>query len=357
MVTERRTMTDTHDKRDDQEIDARPAVPAKKRSSYGFILILAVVAIGLIAYLKSQKSEIQPAPRPRAPGVDYSKLIQLHADQASRRNINALKVFEMDVNRVVKEHEAKLSSAAREAAREAADYGSCCKIVYYLAWDKVKGQNETEAYLNREIKPFVDSAAQAFGDDVDAALKKLDYELRRSTVQLANDLATLGPAQHAPETTVDVDLMRYGDFQQSVRNLGFNATGIAVSVAIDAVALRRTQLPAVFWKKITAIAARLFRKQVAKVAGSAAVAAVDGPLPVGDIIALGGMIWTGYDIYALQKEFEKEITTSLDNLLADASNNVHKQAVAHATEMLKNHQKLQDDIGSQAADQIATGNN
>lgn len=346
-------MTDTHDQRQDEDTDAGSAVPVKKRSSYGLILILAVIAIGLIAYLKSQKVEVGPTPPPPEPKVDYSKLIQVHADQASRRNLNALKVLELDVNRVVKEHEGKLSSAAREAAKEAADYGSCCKIVYYLAWDKVKGQDETEAYLNREIKPFLDPATQALGTDVDAAVKKLDYELRRSTVQLANDLAALAPAKYALDTHVDVgSTMSLEDFRQSLKNLGFNATGISVSLAFDAVALCKSQLVAVLWKKITAIAARMFGKQVAKVAASGAVAAADGPFPVGDIIALGGIIWTGYDVHALRKQFEREITTSLDNLLADARHGMHKQALDHATDMVKQYQKLQDEIGSQTLEHV-----
>jgi hypothetical protein len=334
-----------------------PHTPAKRTSGYGVILALAIVAIGFIAYFQWQKSPVRPEPPPPKPTVDYAALLQVHADQASRRNVNALKVFEMDVNRVLKEHAAKMVSTAREAAKEAADYGSCSKIVYYLAWDKVKKQNETEAYLNREIKPFVDPAIQALGKDVDTAGKKLDYELRRSTVQLANNLAALGPSDAGPALTVDVDEMSRLDIQQSLRNLGFNAAGIGVSVAFDAVAISKSQLVAVLWKKTTSIATRMFGKQVATLAGSAAVAAVDGPLPVGDIIALGGMIWTGYDIYASQKEFEKEINTSLDNLLAEAQHSVHKQAVEHATAMVKEYQKLQDEIGSQTFDRIAKGNN
>jgi hypothetical protein len=258
----------------------------------------------------------------------------------------------MEVNRVLKKHDAKLVIAAREAAKEASDYGSSCKIVYFLAWDQVKGQNETESYLNGEIKPLITPAIQALAIEVDATVKKLDHELRRSTVQLAYDLAALGPAEDDREITVDVDEMGRLDLHKPLRNLGFNTIGIAVSSTFDAVVLSKSQLVGVLWTKIPPIAARLFGKQVAKVAASAAVAAADGPLPVGDIIALGGMIWTGYDIYASRREFEREITTSLDNLLSDVSHDVHQQAVGYATAMVKQYQKLQDEIGSQSLNHI-----
>ena len=123
----------------------------KTTPACGFLLTAAVLAIGLIVYLKSLQSPVLPAP-PRPPAtIDYSALIRMHGDQASRRNLNALKVFEIDANRVLKEHDAKLTRAARLAAKDAADYRSCCRIVYHLAWDKARGGKRTEAYLNREL--------------------------------------------------------------------------------------------------------------------------------------------------------------------------------------------------------------
>ena len=242
-----------------------PRTPPTRQSGYGVLFALAIVAIGLIAYFKWQKSPVRPEPSSLKASVDYAALIQVHTDQASRRNVNALKVFEMDVDRVLTAHAPKFGSAAREAAKEAADYASCGKIIYYLAWDKVKKQSETEAYLNREIQPFVDPALQTLGQDVDAVVTKLEYELRRSTVQLANNLAARSASDAGPALTVDVEDMQRLDMQQSLRNLGFNAAGIGASVAFDAVAIGKSQLAAVLWKKMTSIAARMFGKQVVKV--------------------------------------------------------------------------------------------
>jgi len=313
------------------------------------IFVLVIVTVLLIYYFKIQKTPVQPR--------DYTARIKVHTDQASQRNLNALKLYELSVNKLIKEYEPKLGNAAREAAKEIASYTSCCAIVYYLAWDKIKNQNETEAYMNKKIKPLLDPVMHALAKDMNRVVQDFDYELRRSTVQLAFDLAKLKSDHGGADLKINVDEMSHLDIQQSLHNLGFNVVGIGIGIIFDTVALYKSQLLAPLWKKITAIAATMFGKQIAKLATLPALAAADGPLPIGDILALLGGIWTGYDIYAAQKEFEIEINASLGNLLTEAQNSAHKQVIAHATTLVMAYQKVQDEIGTQTLDQIAKGSN
>lgn len=336
-------------------IPANRTKHGKKSSGYVFILILAAVTIISIAYLKSQESPVKPElPLPK-PTVNYSQLIQTHTDQASRRNLNALHIYEMNINRIYKEYEPKLSGAAQKAAREAADYGSCGKIIWFLASDKVTGQHTTEEYLNSQIMPFLDPVFRSLRSDINVEIRKFDNDLRDSSVQLAYDLAALGPAQYASDTAVDFAAVGRSDFQRSLRNLGFNVAGIGVSGAFDAVALYNSRFVVDLWQEITDIAARMFGREVEVATASAAAAVADGPLPIGDCILLGGITWTGYDIYTSQKKFEKDINTSLDNQLAEVCNSLHKQAFEQATAMLTHYQKIQDNIGSQALEHTING--
>lgn len=344
------------------EYEKRSRRPGNNFFGYAFILILAVLSCMVIVWLKSQKSpvsrKITSSMKPLSDDsankrlVDYSDLIHEHTNHARSQNEIALKKFEMDMNLIVKKHNSKLMTAAQRASKEAADYSSCCKIIYYLAWDKVKGKNQTEAYLNKEIKPFIDPAVRAFGKELNIASKKMDFELRKNTVLLAKDLAAFNPNSSVQKGTVDVDAMSCLNLQQSLRNLGINAAGITVSVVLDAVALCKSRLFALLWKKITTVAARMFSKQVATITGSAIVAAADGPLPLGDAIAAAGVIWTGYDIYASKKEFEREINASLHNLLDESKIRVQRQVAEHATKTLKTYSAIQGKIGSQTLEQI-----
>ena len=159
------------------------------------IIILALLAIATITIIKLQKSEVEPRTLPEAPKIDYGPLIKIHADQANRRNANAIRSFELEMSRILKAHETKLIKAAKDAAKEGADYKSCCAIIYYLAWDKVKKTAKTEEYLDSEINPTIEPAVSGLAADVNRALDALEADLRRSTLLLAKDLAALGPPE------------------------------------------------------------------------------------------------------------------------------------------------------------------
>ncbi len=318
------------------------------------IVILALLAIATIAFIKLQKAEVLPRTPPEVPKIDYGPLIKTHADQASRRNVNAIQSFELEIGRILKAHETKLTKAANEAAQEGADYKSCIAIIYYLAWDKARKTSKTEDYLDSEINPIIEPVVAAMASDVDTAVETLEADLRRSTMLLATDLAALGPPEKQRSIQVDIEVLGETDFKQSLGNLGFNAVGIGVALPFDAVAIAQSQIGKLIWEKIKSIALKMFGKEVATVAGSAAAAAADGPLPIGDILAVAGLIWTGYDVYASQKEFEKDLRTSLSNQLLEANTTIHKQAVDHANSMLKEHQEFQDNIGSQTAKELSS---
>lgn len=63
-------------------------------------------------------------------------------------------------------------------------------------------------------------------------------------------------------------------------------------------------------------------------AASAVAPAADGPLPVGDIIAVAGFAWTAYDvnnlINAIPKEIAKSLNETVDTLQAQTIDEVSK---------------------------------
>ena len=80
-----------------------------------------------------------------------------------------------------------------------------------------------------------------------------------------------------------------------------------------------------------------FRQLFANVpdVGGLVAPAADGPLPIGDIIAVGGAIWTACDIYdlvdVLPKEIENSLKGTVDSLQAqtvEAVSNAAKQTRA-----------------------------
>ncbi len=334
--------------------EAQKLLQSRQEHIPALLIILALIAICMIVYLKGKKEGVEPSTPADTPAIDYGILIKTHADQASRRNINALKSFEVNLNRILSEHGDKLTDAGTRASKEASGYRCCCAIVYCMAWDKAKGGNETQAFLDTQITPIIEPPVNALAKDVDMSVEDLDRDLRQSTLLLAKDLAALGPPESKPPIQVNVEDLGHVDIATALRDLGFNAGGVGVAVAFDVAALCKTQIAKALWAKMISIAGKIFGKQVVKLAVSAAITQADGPfLPFADIIALGGVIWTGYDIHAGRKEFEGELLVSLENMLADAKTRIHGQSVGHANNLVKAYQALQDDIGSQTINDLS----
>lgn len=105
--------------------------------------------------------------------------------------------------------------------------------------------------------------------------------------------------------------------------------------------------------KIATLAASLFAKPAATAAGSAAVAAADGPLPIGDAFAIIGGLWTGYEIYATRAAFERELKASLANTLPQMKREVHHQVMDRMHSLQAGHQQAQDQIRNQLAAHIS----
>jgi hypothetical protein len=304
----------------------------------------AAMTIAIVVWANSQKVPVVPKP-------DYAAMIRVHGEQAHQRNRNAFELFETDVDRIVQAHRPGLEDAATRAASESADFASCCKVVYYLAWDKAKGGSSTEEYLNSQIQPILEPEMESLASDLEKSVHALDLKLQESTLKFAKELAALRPNGTTATIAIESDdVAAQPDFQQALQNLGYNATGIGASAAFDAIALSQTTLAG--WKRLAsalpALAGKLFGKQVAKAGASAVAPFADGPLPVGEVLGVIGGLWTAYDISQAQQEFKAELKTSLDNLVNETDGNVRKQALDHAEDAINHYQSTQESISNQA---------
>lgn len=286
------------------------------------------------------------------PQIDYAALVAQCSSEAHRSNHNAQAVFAMEINQIISSHELALAAAVAEAAKAASTYSACSHIVYYLAWDKVKKETRTEQFLESTIEPVLSPAIRAMTNEIDAATSKFEYELRRNTVQLAHDLAALGPQEQQYEAFTESAITSRSDFQKALRNIGISATAMSASVLFDAFALWQVKGGIALWCKLGGICLRLLGKPATFMVLSITSAAADGPLTIGDVAAVGGVIWTGYEIHKARGLFEKELQIAMTNMNSNIKNELRQQSVAHAEMMLKQYQQLQDDIRNHARQEL-----
>jgi hypothetical protein len=96
----------------------------------------------------------------------------------------------------------------------------------------------------------------------------------------------------------------------------------------------------------------VFARPAAAAVASVTAAAVDGPLPIGDIFAVAGIAYTAYDISATRHEFRTDLKASVDNALPQMKRSLHGQVMDRVHAILDAHQNAQDEIRNQSLSHV-----
>lgn len=334
------------------------------RKNAAFFAIFLIGCAAFIFFINEQKIEIPMRPvtdqeRVNVSGgtkIDHRATIQTYAQQAATRNMNAIKSFELEIQRINSLYERKFRNATVKAAEDASEISSCIALTYYMAWDKITSDHEAENYIEGSIRPHMYPLAQDFAREINAAMRALDADLHRSTLLLAKDLYAETKVTQKDRPDIGKDALNYQkEMEVALRNLALNAASALVSIAFDGVALWNSHIFQSFCGVIIQIANSVFGSSIAAMISSGTVAIADGLLPIGDIIALIGVGWTAYDIYSGRQEFEDNLHRSLENAVVDAVSSAHTEAVQRASELLKEYQDFQDKAGASALEAVMGG--
>jgi hypothetical protein len=172
--------------------------------------------------------------------------------------------------------------------------------------------------------------------------------LRKVTVQLATNIAAIGPGNAPPPARLDSQEDTSRDFQQILKTVGFKGTFAGASIGLSMSELVGNGILPKLIRPIGAVAGRMFAKQIAKVAALPMIASATGPIPIGPILAVIGVLWTSYDIYRLRAEFQDEVydklSTNLNEIRKAAISQLSKSALIKSEEI----KKIQLDVGARA---------
>lgn len=322
------------------------------------LLVAAAVAVAAIAALRSARTPV--VPRPESAGgaaaggrnAGLYERIQISMAAATSRNEQALALCESDINAILGREFAEITHEGDKAAEEVTTYSSCCGIIYRLAKDKVFGGTNAADYVDAELGGRLRPTLHACARQLDTALARFDRSLAESTVTLAGELAQVGGSASNASLDVTVAVRPTDDLDATLRNLGFNAAAIGVGLTLDAWAILNTKIIQGLVTQAASMAASMFARPAAAAAAEMTIAVADGPLPIGDVIALVGGAWTAYDIYATRAEFERELKTTLANALPDMKRSVHDQLMTRIRGTLDAHRRVQDSIRTASTDAI-----
>jgi len=247
---------------------------------------------------------VQPVPIP----IDYKRLVAEKVTEALRQDDLAVTRFNEGLTRALISYTARSDNVAFQTAEKLSSAEDLAYILFYLAKDQTNSAHQTDDYLDRETQPILNTLLEDFGRDTNGLIQSLDDDLRRVSVQLAVDLASIGPGKSdvPGHVMLTPDVKR--DFDVIVKRLGIDVTVLSVTVIFS------KQIGAVISKvipkRVASIAARMFAKQVAKIAASSAIGSIPSPIPLPQLILLGGLAWTAYDIWTIRDDFRADIYKS-----------------------------------------------
>lgn len=217
------------------------------------------------------------------------KLSAAYSD-AHRRDVAATR---SEITRIISEAKISAPGRASAAAEPFQGFGNITNCVAMGAKDKVVGSDELVQYTTKSLE-HANGLVIATHLDLLVALEALQQQ----SLARANDYhrETLALAETAGIDPVKLGIdPRAGSSIATGPNYAVHtATSAAISLTLEAALIKLT------WNSIMKVLEPLIRKAGKTITAAGTAAVVDGPIPVGDIvgavIAIGGGVWTAWDI-------------------------------------------------------------
>ena len=334
----------------------RPSMKHSHRTRALVVLWLAFCAIAFFSHRTSSRTRTRlpnrNAPVASAPAAsraasqpaqppDYSAEIRRYNDAVSTaldRHLARLDKIAGDFDEGLRTKGSRRFDGVRAAIpgirKSFSSFGAMYDIVTDGACDKAFGGDRLQNRFNAALdKPFMIPCARASQsliadyETFAARMAAEDAAFREELAAAHGDLPEEVRVEFPIETLRANMAQTYG----ALRGMPLKAGLVAAETAIEAARIKTTVAA------VRNLALRFGGKAIAKGAASAVAPAADGPFPFGDVIAVGGALWTAYDIYVLvdilPTEIEKSLKGTVETLqsqtLEAVSNAVRQTRAAH----------------------------
>ncbi len=276
-----------------------------------------------------------------APEPDLGPRIDESVASASARNHVSLTLATGETAAILQRHFSELAFATEAAAAEIATYENCLHLITLMASDQLRGRTDARIRLARLVEKAVTPTISPCQRDLDAALGKFDRELTASTLALATDLAAIQPndtSTSIAHVSANLDGL---SLEAALRELGLHGAVLTPVAMVDLHAMLNTRLVGRLIAKGLRMAKWIFARPIAAAAAEAGLVVADGPLPIGDAIAVIGAVWTAYDIYSLRASFEVELQFAARQALLSVRRDMEQQVFDALRGRLAEHMTMQ----------------
>lgn len=181
-------------------------------------------------------------------------------------------------------------------------------ICYLQSYDIIKKTNNTDLFLAEIFNRNIGNVTLETHKKCEMLLTELEVKLRENNTNLQIELGTLLEKYKGIPVSLDLKNLNFltNQFIGDGKKIGALYGGVAVGLIFESIYIKSTIM---MIKKLT-------QRVALKMTASTALAIADGPIPIGDIVAIIGWGWCAYDIYELKKsvpnKIKKDLTTNLE---------------------------------------------
>lgn len=326
-----------------------PALVTNPLARSTVIILALCVTAGLPAWFAVALDRGQQGSRPVPPSVaigappttDLAGMLAQSRSAADGRNQASLSLCTAEITAVLDRQFTDLDYRAEPIAASIATYKNCVKLVAMLASDQVRGRSDARDWVQERIKSTIDPQITTCQQEIQTALDRLDRELTATTLTMATELAAIGRSGSVSAAPDYAEGLAGLSLDAALRQLGFKGSFVTPGVVLDVYALMHSRIGSWLVTKVVEMVRWIFARPLAAAVTSAGLVVADGPLPIGDAIALAGVAWTAYDIYALRNHFEKELTAAIRESLPEARHSMEQQVWGTLRERVASHAELQ----------------
>jgi hypothetical protein len=254
---------------------------------------------------------------------------ETHLKEAGAQDTGSRENIRRELQDSIHAIHARAEQEARRAAEKLGEFWEVAKISILLAKDQLKNTREASKYLTEALQP-VTNAMMDLQLTRDRALREMRHHIEEHNNALSS--AMLTEVQRIQvEEKVDLESITPG-LSEAIAGVQSSQLELTASVLLAPLELGGV---VALTSLLRHLLAPVVRRAVTTAGVNAVLVAADGPLPIGDLIALamdaGFMAWAFYDIRKISQELpgriEEQICKGLQTNRDTALGNFDKHTV------------------------------
>ena len=251
-----------------------------------------------------------------------------------------LETFSSDLEKKVSPEFEKAEKSVPKVVEELCSFRVCLKLFYKAVKDRLFGTNDFEkAYREIMDVPVIQPCLYA-NIVANNMLQNLQLRLKERSSQYAMELATVCRGISFDNKPLSKNLEKFqtrlDEFSGSVQKFHMEKIVSSTGAVIEII----------FFRESCKYILKLFAKPTLRICGSLGGAffcvIADGPLPfldiAGAVIAVGGLIWTAWDLYNVFFVLPKKLNLKLRNSIRETKASLLEESKRKARSLVNEYQ-------------------